>query len=300
MFENIVSCTLDGPAAVDLDTGVLYLNKDTWHKLSPHTRKFVLLHELGHLSGHLDEKGADIFALNKMLKNDEKLSQAINAMYEGLDFSTQEQYDRLDNIIINAVKYEAFFRGNVQAKKVYESIFKDSSIKGFGVGEVISLISSIGGLIAGEETEYVIDDEGNTVNTYETSIQSSVGNATNGGANIYEKAYQDAEEGDYWGWAVNVFSPGLAGIYNWYKDTALVEAYEAEQLEKEQKAATLKKNIAAINDRYSGIVSENEKLEQQQQIAKLTNEALQSDVSKMSKQYLLIGAGLVVFALLFI
>lgn len=72
----------DSPAAVYMDSGIIEINKDVWHKFTPYERAFIIKHEKGHfLLPTQFEKEADTYALLETQKiNKNALGDAINTL----------------------------------------------------------------------------------------------------------------------------------------------------------------------------------------------------------------------------
>jgi len=70
------------PAAVYMDTGIIEINKDIWHKFTPYERAFIVEHEKGHYLLPTEyEKEADTYALVQTLKiNKNALRHAVSAL----------------------------------------------------------------------------------------------------------------------------------------------------------------------------------------------------------------------------
>lgn len=116
-FTDIQLATfLNGPAGVDLDTGILYLNPFVWSKLGDNARKFVIAHELGHLNqNHVSEYAADKFALWKNMQMGEDSIAALRGFYEAMPFSTAEQKDRGEALLLQVFQKE-FDSGNTHVE----------------------------------------------------------------------------------------------------------------------------------------------------------------------------------------
>jgi hypothetical protein len=55
-------------AAVNIQTKELYINPDIWFQLPDHFKRYIYLHELGHIyAGNLDENAANEFAIQNFL-----------------------------------------------------------------------------------------------------------------------------------------------------------------------------------------------------------------------------------------
>jgi len=116
-FSDIQLATfLNGPAGVDLDTGILYLNPFVWSKLGDNARKFVIAHELGHLNqNRVSEYAADKFALWKNMEMGEDSIAALRGFYEAMPFSTNEQKER-GEILLAEVFEKEFTGGNTNVE----------------------------------------------------------------------------------------------------------------------------------------------------------------------------------------
>ena len=98
----------DTPAAIDRENGVLYLNPKRWFKLTPFQRKFVKLHEYGHLNLNTDsELKADEYAFNKLAGTEfRSLKQCIECLEELLDESIIGHKVRIDRMYDLALKWD--------------------------------------------------------------------------------------------------------------------------------------------------------------------------------------------------
>lgn len=84
------------PARVNRETGELQLNAETWAKLDPDHRYFILLHELGHVALQTqDELKADEFAFKHYARKGRSLKKSISGLTHYLGFNRPEHYDRL-------------------------------------------------------------------------------------------------------------------------------------------------------------------------------------------------------------
>lgn len=86
----------ESPAAVSLDTGILYINPSQWQGLSKEKRVFILLHELGHyVLQTRDEFEADEFAHEMYSRMGYSLKQSVFALSETFDDDNEEHRARL-------------------------------------------------------------------------------------------------------------------------------------------------------------------------------------------------------------
>ncbi|MDR0941955.1 MAG: hypothetical protein LBM68_07000, partial [Bacteroidales bacterium] len=101
-FSSIETVTwIDGPAAVDLKTGVLYINPVHFDKLSNVAKRFVIFHELGHLNASTDsEEAADEWAFEHMIDLGNSNVELLKAFYKSLPFSNKAQINRAEQMLI--------------------------------------------------------------------------------------------------------------------------------------------------------------------------------------------------------
>jgi hypothetical protein len=254
MFSEIIEdSTLRGPAAVDLSSKALYINPVEWSKLSDKTRKFVLLHELAHLTGIIEESEADEFALNRFAESNEKLSYAINALEEGLTFTTQEEYDRFDNIIVEALRIEAS-RGNIEAQDVIEWINEDKAreypaVLGW-VEQIIGLLQTAGDTVTGDPDTYQISADGETVQVYDDAWKQMLQDFLD---SSLDDAISDFSDGDFWGGMENLFLPGSAGYREYIENEKAIEKYEAQQAALKAKADQKSDIVSTATEGIQGV-----------------------------------------------
>ncbi|MDR2962734.1 MAG: ImmA/IrrE family metallo-endopeptidase [Bacteroidales bacterium] len=95
---------INGPAAVDLNTAVLYINPAAWNKLSEMGKKFVIAHELGHLNAAEDnEMLADRWAFWRCLELGDDTVDILKAYYKSLPFTTKQQIARGEELLQTAL-----------------------------------------------------------------------------------------------------------------------------------------------------------------------------------------------------
>lgn len=98
----------DTPAAIDRMNGVLYINPKRWFKLTPFQRKFVKLHEYGHLNLNTDsELEADEYAFNHLAGTEfRSLKQCIECLEEILNEEILGHKVRIDNMYRLAIEWD--------------------------------------------------------------------------------------------------------------------------------------------------------------------------------------------------
>lgn len=102
------------PAAVDLDTGILLINRDVWNMYDKLQQKFIIEHEIAHYKNpNFTEIEADRVALHKVAGlTDKSLQKAITTLFKvGVTDDA-----RLEALYIEALKIDAQ-HGNQEAAK---------------------------------------------------------------------------------------------------------------------------------------------------------------------------------------
>jgi hypothetical protein len=108
MFSNVLEKDLGStPAAVNLRTGVLYINPRVFNPLSKAHKVFVLAHELGHWALKTkDEFAADKYAFAIYSRLGYPLSEAIKAQTKVFPYSTDEQLERSKALLFQAQRFD--------------------------------------------------------------------------------------------------------------------------------------------------------------------------------------------------
>lgn len=98
----------DTPAAVDRETGILYINPKRYFKLTPFQRKFVKFHEYGHYNLNTDsELAADEYAFNQLAGTEfQSLKQCIECLEQILDENVIGHKVRIDRMYDLAVQWD--------------------------------------------------------------------------------------------------------------------------------------------------------------------------------------------------
>ncbi len=228
---------LEGPAAVNVNTGVLYINEDLFQKLGENSRRFVIMHELGHLNAEQKgEKAADEWAFEHLLGLGESSIAMLKAFYEAIPFTDYEQRDRAENLLRKVFETE-FNQGNEKAKSVldiFNSILPgDEDIKNFNKnGTFLKISGGIATLVGGALTA--------------TGIAAPIGAAVSGagalqtaaGKNMASKS--DAEKANAEAIEQQLSLLEAAAVTEDLKDELNAKEQEALNRKKEQTKQTLK------------------------------------------------------------
>ncbi len=123
IYETIL---IDGPALVNVKTAALYINPFEWRKLGDTAKKFVILHELGHLNAAEDsEIAADKWAFWHSVELGENNIALLKDFYDALFNKerevTQEQIERGEQML-HCVLTEAVANDNEIATQIWEII----------------------------------------------------------------------------------------------------------------------------------------------------------------------------------
>lgn len=119
---------LNGPAGVNLDTGVLYINPAIYPGLSDFSKRFVTDHELGHLIYGDSEFAADNYAFWKNLDLNEDSLSKVKLLYDALPFDNKEQIERAEALLQTALQNELSKKDN-PAQPYLESLLQEKSEK---------------------------------------------------------------------------------------------------------------------------------------------------------------------------
>ncbi len=121
MIKYVTSKELGNcPAAVDMRTGDIEINKSVWHRFSEFERKFILKHEEGHYILKTDDEAtADLYALRQCYKTGyQSLKRSLNALYKiGVIDLT-----RIEKLYIEGLKIDWEDNGNVKARQELEKL----------------------------------------------------------------------------------------------------------------------------------------------------------------------------------
>lgn len=98
----------DSPAGCDRTDKVIVVNPVLFNELTPFQKKFILLHEEGHISLNTDnEISADSYAFDRLAGTEfRSLKQAVGALQQILDGSNPEHKQRYDALYSRALKWD--------------------------------------------------------------------------------------------------------------------------------------------------------------------------------------------------
>lgn len=99
---------IDTPAAIDRDTAILYINPKLWFKLTDFQRKFVRLHEKGHLVLDTDiEELADAYAFDHLVNTEYRsMKQMIETLETILDPNRTGHSIRIQALYKKALEWD--------------------------------------------------------------------------------------------------------------------------------------------------------------------------------------------------
>lgn len=104
----------DCPAAVDMDTGDIYINRDVWDKYTESEKQFIIQHELGHYNQQTDsEEDSDLYALRQ---NFGKVKKSLKSSFSALEKAGVKSEKRIGSLWKNALTIDAN-NGNETARK---------------------------------------------------------------------------------------------------------------------------------------------------------------------------------------
>lgn len=104
----------DCPAAVDMDTGDIYINQDVWDQYTESEKQFILQHELGHYNQQTDsEEDSDLYALKQ---NFGKVKKSLKSSFSALEKAGVKSEKRIGSLWKNALTIDAN-NGNETARK---------------------------------------------------------------------------------------------------------------------------------------------------------------------------------------
>lgn len=174
---------INGPAAVDLRSAVLYINPREWNKLSPVAKNFVIAHELGHLNTAVDsEFAADKWAFWHRLELGDSSIDLLKEFYRTLPFGTPEQIQRAEEMLRTVLAGEE--RNETVAplfQMIKTPVQHNGNTREF-IGAIISGASAItSGIIGGiknRKAKKAAEKEAKAIEAEEKKIQGEVQNQT--------------------------------------------------------------------------------------------------------------------------
>lgn len=140
----------NNPAQVNIETGVVLINKRLWAKLTDYEKAIILLHEEGHYANKsLDEIKADCYAISQYLKDGntpEKRMQLKKTIF-GVVPSDTENIHRKIAFVRNLLQYDSVANGSEASRDCLEFLEnsygtgKEANVVGTAMG-VLSVIST--------------------------------------------------------------------------------------------------------------------------------------------------------------
>ena len=139
----------NNPATVNIETGVVFINKPIWNKLTDYEKAIILLHEEGHYANKsLDEIKADCYAISQYLKDGdtpEKRLQLKKTIF-GVVPNDEENIQRKIAFVRHLLQYDSTANDNENSKNCL--LFLDNSCVPQGntanaVGTIMGVISVV-------------------------------------------------------------------------------------------------------------------------------------------------------------
>ena len=106
------------PALADLQEGVITVNTPVFNKYDDFTKRYILLHEKGHIKlNTFNEIAADSYAFDALAGTEPySLRNSVKALQTALPFTNPVHDERLRTQVIRALEWDAA-HGNMDAQK---------------------------------------------------------------------------------------------------------------------------------------------------------------------------------------
>lgn len=145
----------DTPAAVNRDTGIIYINPVLYATLTPFQQKFVLQHELGHYRLQTSsELKADAYAFAQLAGTEfRSLKQSLGCISEILGKDNPTRKRRYKALYKRVLAYDYLHYGNKLAKEEFERLYPGEDIarygklEKFGTNKSVQIINATGNAI---------------------------------------------------------------------------------------------------------------------------------------------------------
>ena len=126
MIKYVTSAEIGpSPAAVDMQTGVIEINRDLWQNFTSYEKKFIIEHERGHYFLQTDsELEADLYALKKLYKTEKRSLKKAVATLANIGLIPDQ---RVKQIYIEALKIDSQQNKN---KKAAQEIMRIKQTQG--------------------------------------------------------------------------------------------------------------------------------------------------------------------------
>ena len=122
----------DSPAAVNRETGVMYVNPAFKGKLDKDQWYFIALHELGHLTRQTrSELEADEWAHKQYLKEGRSLKKSVTALTDLLSFKTEEDFNRAYQQLQRSKKADTKIMSYINDQRFYGARKCDKDIPNY-------------------------------------------------------------------------------------------------------------------------------------------------------------------------
>jgi hypothetical protein len=144
IFSNKKEMGLN-PASIDLDTGIVTINRDIWGKFSPVQKDLILLHEKAHylFQNTDDEILCDKWALEQYAKRkNASLKKAIDAFNDLLN-KPYISFERREQILLTCLTIDAEKFGNKRAAILLVEYKKSKGRRANAVDAIAGAITSV-------------------------------------------------------------------------------------------------------------------------------------------------------------
>lgn len=112
------------PAAVDMETGDIWINRDVWDQYTEAEQQFILQHERGHYNIPTDyEEEADAYALQQ---NFGKIRKSLRSSFTALEKANVLSKKRWNSLYKNALEIDAE-NGNEKAEKELKEKYQSNN-----------------------------------------------------------------------------------------------------------------------------------------------------------------------------
>ncbi len=134
------------PARVLRKSGIVFINRNIWNKLSEPAKKFILLHEEGHhVLDTSNELKADEYAFYRYAGSEKySLKNTLKTITQTLDTSRPDHQERIQNIINHILLFDYLNFGNEKALKMYAQINISPKLESFVKKQLVKFLQEKG------------------------------------------------------------------------------------------------------------------------------------------------------------